>query len=375
MSHAACTVSIVTTDGPAGRSGMTVSAMSSVSADTPRPTLLVCIHHQSTTASKVIENGVFCVNVLRDDQTYISDIFAGRLKDIVDDRFDCAKWTTQVTGSPRVVDPLVAFDCRVVSSERVGTHHVFFGEVEDIFLADRGSPLIYANRAYGTTTRVDAVLPVAQESSDQDQVLRVGCFHTFGPYVLPDLLSRLGSGERMQLHLVEGDQRRICESLTVGEIDIALIYDFNLGSDIKATTLAELEPYVLMAENSPLAKHAALTVEQLKDESMILLDAPPSAEYFESLITDAGYEPNIRFRSRSFEMVRGMVGHGLGYTLLATKPASAMTYDGKALVNRPLKGNVAKSRMVLAQRSNSPLPEPATRFAEMCLKIFASDNS
>ena len=33
MSHAACTVNVVTTDGPAGRAGVTVSAMSSVSAD------------------------------------------------------------------------------------------------------------------------------------------------------------------------------------------------------------------------------------------------------------------------------------------------------------------------------------------------------
>ena len=41
MSQAACTVNVVTTDGAAGRAGVTVSAMSSVSADTPRPTLLV----------------------------------------------------------------------------------------------------------------------------------------------------------------------------------------------------------------------------------------------------------------------------------------------------------------------------------------------
>ena len=47
MSHAAATVNVVTTDGLAGRGGVTVSAMSSVSADTPRPTLLVCINHQS----------------------------------------------------------------------------------------------------------------------------------------------------------------------------------------------------------------------------------------------------------------------------------------------------------------------------------------
>ena len=34
MSQAACTVNVVTTDGPAGRFGLTISAMASVSADT-----------------------------------------------------------------------------------------------------------------------------------------------------------------------------------------------------------------------------------------------------------------------------------------------------------------------------------------------------
>ena len=370
MSHAACTVNIVTTDGPAGRSGVTVSAMSSVSADTPKPTLLVCIHHQSITAPKVIENGVFCVNVLRDDQTYISDTFAGRLKIPIEDKFDCASWTTQVTGAPRVVDPLVSFDCRVVSSERVGTHHIFLGEVEDIFMAERGSPLIYANRAYGTPTRVDTAESPEYEPSEHDQVLRIGCFHTFGPYLLPNLLSSMSQQEQLQLHLVEGDQRRLCECLSSGEIDIALIYDFDLADEFEFTVLAELEPYVLMAENSPLASHASLTAEQLRDEPMILLDAPPSTEYFSSLITDAGYEPNIRFRTRSFEMVRSMVGHGFGYALLVTKPASAMTYDGKALIIRPLKGKVTKSRMVLAQRKGSSLPPAAERFARLCYQFF-----
>jgi flavin reductase (DIM6/NTAB) family NADH-FMN oxidoreductase RutF len=77
MSHAACTVNVVTTDGSAGRFGVTVSAMSSVSADSERPTLLACVHESSPAARAILENGVFCVNVLRDDQSFISDVFAG----------------------------------------------------------------------------------------------------------------------------------------------------------------------------------------------------------------------------------------------------------------------------------------------------------
>ena len=92
MSNAACTVSVVTTDGPAGRLGVTVSAMTSVSADTPRPTLLVCVHQMSPCAEAIMQNGVFCVNVLRDDQWSISDCFAGRYRTADGNKFSCTEW-------------------------------------------------------------------------------------------------------------------------------------------------------------------------------------------------------------------------------------------------------------------------------------------
>jgi flavin reductase len=149
MSRAASTVSVVTTDGPAGRAGVTVSAMTSVSADAAEPTLLVCIHHLSRAAAAILGNGAFCVNVLSHDQAHISDHFAGRAGAPDADRFGCAEWTVQVTGAPRVVDPLVAFDCRLASAERVGTHYVVIGSVADIFIAPAGAPLIYTRRQYG----------------------------------------------------------------------------------------------------------------------------------------------------------------------------------------------------------------------------------
>lgn len=149
MSAAAATVNVVTTDGLAGRFGVTVSAMSSVSADGEWPTLLVCLHHGSAAAAAILSNGVFCVNVLREDQSAVSDCFAGRVTTADGDRFSCAGWLPQVSGSPRIAGALVAFDCRLASATRVGTHHVFVGAVQDIHLDRPGSPLLYANRAYG----------------------------------------------------------------------------------------------------------------------------------------------------------------------------------------------------------------------------------
>lgn len=217
-----------------------------------------------------------------------------------------------------MVDPLVAFDCRVVSSERVGTHHVFIGEVEAIFTADQGSPLIFANRAYGATARIQTV---ASPGDAPRATLAVSCFHTFGPFVLPELVSRMRRQvPATTLRVIEGDQRTIVSSLLSGETELGLLYDLELTDDLEREPLAKVEPYVLLAEGHPLADAAAITPEQLAGEPMVLLDAPPSRNYFLSIFHDAGLQPNIAYASSSFEMVRGMVGHGLGFALLATKP-------------------------------------------------------
>ncbi len=373
MSHAACTVNVVTTDGAAGRHGVTVSAMVSVSADTPQPTLLVCIHHQSPVVAALLENGVFCVNVLREDQAHISDRFAGRDGVRGAAKFDCARWTTQVTGAPRVVDSLVAFDCRVTASERVGSHFVVFGSVHDIFVAGAGAPLIYANRAYGVPQQFHARAAWADRPAPAGGSLALGCFQTFAPYVVPALLARLARMHPgMALTLLEADQGRLLAGLRSGDLDVALLYDFGLGADIDREPLAELSPYVLLPQGHALATSGAIALEALLPEPLILLDLEPSRDYFLSLFRNRGFEPRIGHRTGSFEMVRGLVGHGLGYSLLATKPANSMSYDGRALVTRPLTAAARNSRLVLANLARRPMSANAQLFAGHCRAFFAA---
>ncbi|MGH6931666.1 MAG: flavin reductase family protein [Dongiaceae bacterium] len=148
MSRAATSVTIVTTDGPAGRTGVTVSAMSSVSAD--RPALLVCVHQASPACAAIKANGSLCVNLLRDDQSDISDRFAGRIKSPDGDKFHGASWRRLATGAPALDEALVAFDCTVMKVIDWGTHTIFIADVVDTELADDGRPLIYTQRNYAT---------------------------------------------------------------------------------------------------------------------------------------------------------------------------------------------------------------------------------
>jgi flavin reductase (DIM6/NTAB) family NADH-FMN oxidoreductase RutF len=156
MSRVPSAVTVVTTNGAGGRQGVTVSAVTSVSADTPSPTLLVCINQKSATAPAILRHGRFCVNVLRADQSAIADAFAGRMASPDGDKFTVGRWGDNALGMPQLSDPLVAFCCTVVQSQLVGAHHVIFGAVQSIEFGHEGGSLIYAERRYQTLTTITA---------------------------------------------------------------------------------------------------------------------------------------------------------------------------------------------------------------------------
>lgn len=375
MSYLAATVNVVTTDGPAGRGGITVSAMSSVSADTPRPTLLVCAHRDGSAAPMILENGVFCVNVLRDDQAYISDAFAGRYKDQLTSKFDCADWVAMTTGAPRVVDPLVAFDCRVMSSDLVGTHHVFFGEVQDIFVVGHGSPLIYARRAYGATARIEAPSSIGAGRTRAANHLRLACFYTISAFTLPGLMRRLvDSAPEVEVTLIEGDQSRIAGALMSGEVEIALMYGDNpLPDTLLAEPLAARPPHVLLPEGHPLAAKDAIEAADLADLPMVSLSTPPAPDYVLSLLRDQGVEARIAWQSGVIETVRGMVAAGLGYAILTSRPVLDVSYDGLGLVTRPLAWAAPERRIILVRRAGAQPSPAAARFAQLCRDELGAD--
>lgn len=149
MGRLAATVTVLTTDGPAGRGGLTVSAMASVSADGPTPVLLACVNHAASAAPLILANRVFCLNVLRTTQDFIADVFAARTQVGEAERFECAGWQAMPSGAPRLTDALVAFDCRVLSEQRIGTHHLLIAAVEEIHHGAEGEALLYSRRAYG----------------------------------------------------------------------------------------------------------------------------------------------------------------------------------------------------------------------------------
>ena len=146
MSHFAGHVHVVTTDGPAGRRGVTVIAACSVS-DRP-PTVLVCLNRENEANDLFARNGVFALNTLADRHRPLADAFSGATGLEQDERFALAEWTTGATGAPVLPDAAAVFDCSIAETHDIATHRILIGRVEGLRTGARDTALLYHNRAY-----------------------------------------------------------------------------------------------------------------------------------------------------------------------------------------------------------------------------------
>lgn len=146
MARFAGAVSIVTTDGPAGRRGVTASAVVSVS-DNP-PTLLVCLNRNRAENRWFGNNQCIAINVLCADQIALARAFAGEGHAEMDDRFALGHWSAGESGAPILADARVTLDCRVREVQAVHTHLVVMAEAIGGHGGRDDPALIYLDRRY-----------------------------------------------------------------------------------------------------------------------------------------------------------------------------------------------------------------------------------
>lgn len=139
-----CVITTAEADGT--RNGLTATAVASVTV--APPTLLCCINRSASAFATVKETRRFVVNVMPESEREVASRFAGG--DSGEARFTIGSWLTLATGAPVLATALVAFDCRVSDIAEVGSHGVFFGEVQALHISDGvDRPLLYLQGAYG----------------------------------------------------------------------------------------------------------------------------------------------------------------------------------------------------------------------------------
>src|SRR5437879_1252962 len=142
LGHFATGVTVVTTsDGDGHPTGLTASALTSVSLDPPL--VLVCVDHKPQSYPALRERGRLAVNILRRDQQAVSRRVAStRL-----DKFDEVPFRVGAIGLPLLDAALAQLECVSVRMHVAGEHAVFVGRVVRA-LVGAGEPLVYYRGQY-----------------------------------------------------------------------------------------------------------------------------------------------------------------------------------------------------------------------------------
>lgn len=146
MAHFAGAVHVITTDGDAGRRGVTVIAACSVS-DSP-PIILACLNRENLNNDLFVKNGRFALNTLSTKQEDIAAAFSGLTGVPLEKRFSFGSWDTIKTGAPTLQGALAVFDCELIDTKDLATHRVHFGRVRGLRIGGGVHPLLYHNRSY-----------------------------------------------------------------------------------------------------------------------------------------------------------------------------------------------------------------------------------
>lgn len=197
--------------------------------------------------------------------------------------------------------------------------------------------------------------------------LVLGCYPTLTPFLLPAILQRFPEQHpEVTVRLFEGSVADMRGRLLDGTCEMALMYDLGIGAEMATTVLYRVRPYVLVGADHRLAADGPISLAELHDEPMVMLDMPPSATMFREVLAAGGVEPVVRFSSASFESVRSLVASGAGYSLLLQRPSSPTTYAGPSLACREILEDVRTVDVVLAYARNARLTRRARAFMDFC---------
>lgn len=171
--------------------------------------------------------------------------------------------------------------------------------------------------------------------------LSIACFTNLGPAYFSNLLAqfcRMHPSVSVKIHVC--NQQEILSGLVGGQYELAVTFDLDIPKNFEWLTLAIIPPQVVLPAKHALASARRVSLKRLAAEPLILMDLPHTRDYFMSLFHRLHISPNVRFRSTNFEMVRTLVGNGLGYSVLNLVPQSPLTYDGTRVRHVPIIENV-----------------------------------
>lgn len=223
--------------------------------------------------------------------------------------------------------------------------------------------------------QADALHDLASDIKEQPRgPISIGCFVTLAPLIVAELRRSFEAAfPESRVSHIEAHQVGLLDMLRRAEIDIALTYDLEIPQDIAFEPLAALPAYVLLAADDPWATRKGLTIEELCERPMVLLDLPMSRDYFLSMFQSSGLRPQIAERTSEVPVLRSLVANGYGYALLNIRSRVHLAPDGNEVAMVPLRGDSRPMMLGLATMRSDYETGIVRAFQDHCRREISDD--
>lgn len=180
--------------------------------------------------------------------------------------------------------------------------------------------------------RYDTMLTdVSNQQANLSGTLTVGYNAPIAPAFLPIIAARMqATHPDITFTFVDSDNASVQSGLLSGQFDVILFVEEIPNPRIATKPLIFAPTFCLCAHDHPIAQGGSVTVSQILQEPLVLLDRPAARTYYMELIEQNGSDYSIVATANSTEMVRSLVAVGTGVALLNMRPRDIPAYTGAA---------------------------------------------
>ena len=250
--------------------------------------------------------------------------------------------------------------------------------------SSRGVRLTDAGRAL--VAHADAILSRIEAAEEELAAikglrggrLRLACFQSAGATLVPQAVAAFHQlHPEVELGMIEAEPEQACEHLRGGEIDLALVYDFEplremLDPELELTYLLD-DPYdAILPKDHRLAERRRLRLRDLAEDPWVAsTHASGCRQICERACRDAGFEMHVAFEADETLAAQALVAAGMGVSLL---PRLALASVHPGVVARPVASD-APVRRIWAARMANGYSSPATAAMTQVLSEVAEEFS
>jgi DNA-binding transcriptional LysR family regulator len=208
--------------------------------------------------------------------------------------------------------------------------------------------------------------------------LRMASFPTAGATLMPLAIATFRARyPDVALTLAEGEPEEIAPRLQAGELDLALLFEFDdptpgtresaretsspsspspssaVGKELTRVQLLEDPLYLALPREHRLAERRRLRLEDLRGEAWVQTSqSSPCAQHVVRCCYAAGFEPDVSFQSDDYQTVQGLVAAGVGVALI---PELALSVVRDYIVIRALSPRPPARRVIAATAAGARL--------------------